>query len=78
MYNTEYNDLNVRTLTNRIFDTKGNVLPKGISFVLSKEIEPIFYKEKETCLIYLDNGEVYLSNFKQHIVNKKTLFENSI
>ena len=79
MHSIEYNHLTIRTLTNKIFDIKGVILTKGISFVISKKVlKPIIDKQIETCLIYLDTGGNSLSDFNQHVVSKKVIYENSI
>ena len=73
MESTEYNHINIRTLTNMIFDIRGVALPKGLSFTISKNISQVIVNAKdETCLVHLDNGQDFLSDFSQHVVNKKS------
>ena len=79
MESTEYNHINIRTLTNMIFDIRGVALPKGLSFTISKNISQVIVNAKdETCLVNLDNGQDFLSDFSQHVVNKKLMYDNSI
>lgn len=72
------NNLTIRTLTRTIYNIRGVVLKRGISFVIRKNSTKTVDPKAETCLIYLDNGGIDLEDFDQHIVNKKLLYDNSI
>jgi hypothetical protein len=73
-----FNHLEIRTLTRTIYNVRGVMLPSGISFAIRKNSNKTIDPQIETCLIYLDNGEIDLEDFEQHTVNKKLLYDNSI
>jgi hypothetical protein len=68
----------LKILKSCIYDVRGNPLPIGISYFMYNKDLHITDGEKESCLIYLDNGEDFLEDFEQHTVNKNQLYFNSI
>jgi hypothetical protein len=74
----DFNHLEIRTLTNTIYNLKGVMLMSGTSFIISRKPSKSVDPQIETCFIYLDNGKTSLEEFEQHVVNKKIIYENSI
>ena len=70
--------LNIRTLTEDIFDVSGNTLHKNLSFIVSEKKTFRTEENVETCTIFLDNGKKKLADFDTYVVAKKYLYDNSI
>lgn len=69
----------IRIIINSIKDVRGvEVGEFGIHFVLEINAKQIHSNQKETCLIYVDNGCDLIEDWEQFVVNKKMAFEKSI
>jgi len=73
-----YQNLKIRILIRAISDIKGKLLRNGISFAIFEKSKKVTDPKMETCIVFFDNGKDDLEDFDQHVVNKKTLYENSI